>query len=59
MIKDQVAIITGLASGIGLEIAKSFIEHGAKVVFSDINEEGLNNVLNQYQQQGNDCRAIY
>ena len=26
MIKDQVAIITGSASGIGLEIAKSFIE---------------------------------
>ena len=28
MIKDQVAIITGSASGIGLEIAKSFIEQG-------------------------------
>ena len=49
MIKDQVAIITGSASGIGLEIAKSFIEQGAKVVFSDINEEGLNNVFHQFQ----------
>ena len=58
MIKDQVAIITGSASGIGLEIAKSFIEQGAKVVFSDINEEGLNNVFHQFQRQGYDCRAI-
>ena len=41
MIKDQVAIITGSASGIGLEIAKSFIEQGAKVVSQTLMKKAL------------------
>jgi 3-oxoacyl-[acyl-carrier protein] reductase len=36
----KVAIVTGAASGIGLEIARLFIKEGAKVVFSDINKLG-------------------
>ena len=41
MLKDRVCIVTGSASGIGLSIAKSFCEDGAKVVMADINEEKL------------------
>ncbi len=38
-LKDKVAIITGAAQGLGKTIAKTFIDEGAFVVLSDINEE--------------------
>ena len=37
-LENKVAIVTGASSGIGLAIAKIFLQEGAKVVFSDINE---------------------
>ncbi len=39
MIENKVAIITGAAGGIGYACARRFIEEGAKVVLSDIEEE--------------------
>ncbi|MCY4312871.1 MAG: SDR family NAD(P)-dependent oxidoreductase, partial [Gammaproteobacteria bacterium] len=39
MIENKVAIITGAAGGIGYACAKRFIEEGAKVILSDIDEE--------------------
>lgn len=39
-LNNRVAIITGAARGIGLAIAKRFIEEGANVVLSDIDEIG-------------------
>lgn len=41
MLENKVCIVTGAASGIGLAIAESFTNDGAKVVMSDINEEKL------------------
>ena len=38
-LKDKVALITGAARGLGLAIAKRFIEDGANVVLSDIDEK--------------------
>jgi 3-hydroxybutyrate dehydrogenase len=39
-LKDKVAIVTGAASGIGKEIAKTFSAEGAKVVIADLNQQG-------------------
>jgi 3-hydroxybutyrate dehydrogenase len=39
-LKDKVAVVTGAASGIGKEIARSFIAEGAKVVIADLNQQG-------------------
>lgn len=41
-LKDKVAIVTGSSSGIGLSIAQELEKNGAKVIYSDIKEEGEN-----------------
>jgi 3-hydroxybutyrate dehydrogenase len=38
-LKDKVAIVTGAASGIGHEIAKTFAAEGARVVIADLNQK--------------------
>jgi 3-oxoacyl-[acyl-carrier protein] reductase len=40
-IKDSVAVITGGASGIGLEVARYWLGQGGKVVLADVVEDGL------------------
>jgi NAD(P)-dependent dehydrogenase (short-subunit alcohol dehydrogenase family) len=44
---ERVAIVTGGAQGIGLGIARAFLEAGAKVVLADRNEEGLGATLRE------------
>lgn len=39
-LQNKTAIVTGASSGIGLAIAKLYLQEGAAVVFSDINEKG-------------------
>ena len=40
--KDQVAVVTGAASGVGLALAEAMLSYGAKkVVLADFNEENL------------------
>lgn len=38
---EKVVYITGAASGIGLSLAKSFANEGAKVMMTDLNEEAI------------------
>ena len=39
--KNKSVLITGAASGIGLEAAKAFLENGADVYMSDYNEKAV------------------
>jgi 3-hydroxybutyrate dehydrogenase len=41
-LKDKVAVVTGAASGIGNEIAKTYAREGARVVIADLNEKAAN-----------------
>jgi 3-hydroxybutyrate dehydrogenase len=58
MVKGQVVFITGAASGIGHSIGMEFLNAGAKVVFTDINEDKLNEVTKALQDSGKDCMGI-
>lgn len=41
MLKDKIVVVTGAASGIGLAVAESFAQDGAKVLMVDVQEEKL------------------
>lgn len=58
MVKNKVTIITGSASGIGLDTAKVFAENGAKVVLSDINEESLAIAVKDLKEKGYEVLGI-
>lgn len=51
-LENRVALITGAASGIGLEIARTYAREGAKVVISDINGEQANLAALRLQEEG-------
>ena len=52
MLKDQVAIITGGARGIGKSIADKFAENGANLVIVDVNEEVAQQTADEYKAKG-------
>ena len=43
-VEGKVAIVTGAASGLGLASSKKMIQEGARVILTDINQEGLNDI---------------
>ncbi|NOU86411.1 3-hydroxybutyrate dehydrogenase [Paenibacillus sp. LMG 31460] len=57
-LENRVALITGAASGIGLEIARTYAREGAKVVISDINGEQANLSAQQLQQEGFEALGV-
>jgi NAD(P)-dependent dehydrogenase (short-subunit alcohol dehydrogenase family) len=56
-IAEQVLVITGASSGIGLVTAKRAAEEGAKVVLAARNESDLQTAVEDIRQQGG--RAVY
>ena len=51
-LKDQIALITGSARGIGKEIALTFAKEGATVIISDINEEAAKQTAKEFVTDG-------
>ncbi len=56
--KDKVAVITGGASGLGLEIARLAAKKGMKLVISDIEERALKNSEREFSEQGVEVLAV-
>jgi 3-oxoacyl-[acyl-carrier protein] reductase len=56
-LKDQVAIVTGGAEGIGKAYSIGFAREGAKVVVADINFSAASALANNLTKQGNEALA--
>lgn len=56
--KKEVVFITGAASGIGKQIGETFLKEGKTVVFSDINQAKLDEVVAEYRQQDLDAASV-
>lgn len=51
-ISGKTAIVTGAANGIGLAIGRHFADHGANVVFADIDDKRLVKELGKNKEEG-------
>jgi short-subunit dehydrogenase len=58
-IKDQVIVITGASSGIGLVTARMAAKRGAKVVLTARNQEALRELAREIDGQAGDGAAAY
>jgi 3-oxoacyl-[acyl-carrier protein] reductase len=54
-LKDRIAIVTGGARGIGLEIALTFAKEGADIAICDVNEEALSQAKAQIEAVSRQC----
>ncbi len=56
--ENQVALVTGAASGIGLATAKAFAQSGASVALADWNEKAVRSAAEELAGQGHKTLAI-
>jgi NAD(P)-dependent dehydrogenase (short-subunit alcohol dehydrogenase family) len=56
--KDRVAIITGAASGMGLLTGQCLAAEGAKVILTDVNEEGVQAAAAEILAQGQEAVGL-
>lgn len=57
-VKGKVAFITGAASGMGLGMARAFVDAGMKVMLSDIDAERLDKEVAALQAAGGDVAGV-
>jgi NAD(P)-dependent dehydrogenase (short-subunit alcohol dehydrogenase family) len=55
--ENKVVLVTGAAGSIGKGIAEKYLNNGAKVFITDLNEEMLNVVKDEMIEKGHDCQA--
>ncbi|MGH3342706.1 MAG: SDR family NAD(P)-dependent oxidoreductase [Carbonactinosporaceae bacterium] len=55
--QGRVALVTGAASGIGLAVARAFLERGARVVLADLRLEGARRAADQLGAPGRTLAA--
>ncbi|MDP4231413.1 MAG: glucose 1-dehydrogenase [Bacteroidota bacterium] len=58
ILENKVAIVTGAGSGIGREVAHSYVAEGAKVVVADVNEKGGKDVVAELIKKGGEAIFI-
>jgi 3-hydroxybutyrate dehydrogenase len=57
-LKDKVAVVTGAASGIGKEIARTFAREGAKVVIADLDRDSAETAVGEIQDAGGIAMSV-
>lgn len=57
-LQDKIAVVTGAASGIGKNIAKLFLESGAKVAIADLNLEAAEETVREFDPTGQRAIAV-
>ena len=57
-LKDKVAVVTGAASGIGKEIAKTYLREGAKVAIADLRLDAANATAKELDSTGRQCVGV-
>ena len=57
-IKNQVALVTGAASGIGKRIAEVYADNGAHVAIADINQDAANAAADEIRKRGVKATAV-
>src|ERR1700733_6363477 len=57
--EEQVALVTGAGSGLGLATAKAFAESGGSVVLADWNEQAVRSAADQLAGEGHRVLAVH
>ena len=56
--KDQVALVTGAASGMGLATARAFANAGAAVTLADVSEDALQKAVDEIKSAGGNAIGV-
>lgn len=57
LLQNKVAVVTGAAQGIGLEIARTLYQHGARVVLADLDIDASRRAADEVAGGSLDCRG--